>query len=77
ASLSLLLEAPLRKPAALLSGLCAGLMLAIGMETAPYVATIGASVAMLFALDANGERSIARDFGLGFAGVSALVFVAT
>ncbi|MER9416160.1 GtrA family protein [Mesorhizobium sp. M0306] len=77
ASLSLLLEAPLRKPAALLSGLCAGLMLAVGMETAPYVATIGASVAMLFALDANGERSIARDFGLGFAGVSALVFVAT
>ncbi|MER8369670.1 GtrA family protein [Mesorhizobium sp. M1348] len=77
ASLSLLLEAPLRKPAALLSGLCAGLMLAIGMETAPYVATIGASVAMLFALDANGERSIARDFGLGFAGVSALVFIAT
>ncbi|MER8533569.1 GtrA family protein [Mesorhizobium sp. M1005] len=77
ASLSLLLEAPMRRPAALLSGLCAGLMLAVGMETAPYVATIGASVAMLFALGANGERLIARDFGLGFAGVSALVFVAT
>ncbi|MER9895013.1 GtrA family protein [Mesorhizobium sp. M0119] len=77
ASLSLLLEAPSRRAAALLSGLCAGLMLAVGMETAPYVATIGASVATLFALEANGERLIARDFGLGFAGVSALVFVAT
>ncbi|MER8384831.1 GtrA family protein [Mesorhizobium sp. M1428] len=77
ASLSLLLEAPSRRAAALLSGLCAGLMLAVGMETAPYVATVGASVATLFALEANGERLIARDFGLGFAGVSALVFVAT
>ncbi|MER9753421.1 GtrA family protein [Mesorhizobium sp. M0166] len=77
ASLSLLLEAPSRRAAASLSGLCAGLMLAVGMETAPYVATIGASVATLFALDANDERLIAKDFGLGFAGVSALVFVAT
>lgn len=77
ASLSLLLEAPTRGPAALFSGVCAALMLAVGMETAPYVATIGACVAILFAFDAKGERRIARDFGLGFAGVSALVFVAT
>jgi len=77
ASLSLLLEAPMRRWAALLSGLCAALTLAVGMETAPYVATIGACIALLFVVDPGGERRIARDFGLGFAGVSALVFVTT
>lgn len=77
ASLSLLLEAPVRRWAALFSGLCAALTLAVGMETAPYVATIGACVALLFVVDPGGERLIARDFGLGFAGVSALVFVTT
>ncbi len=77
ASLSLLLEAPTRRWAALLSGLCAALTLAVGMETAPYVATIGACIALLFVVDPGGERRIARDFGLGFAGVSALVFITT
>ncbi|MER8896030.1 GtrA family protein [Mesorhizobium sp. M0676] len=77
ASLSLLLEAPTRRWAALISGLCAALTLAVGMETAPYVATIGACIALLFVVDPGGERRIARDFGLGFAGVSALVFVTT
>jgi hypothetical protein len=77
ASLSLLLEAPARRWAALFSGLCAALTLAVGMETAPYVATIGACIALLFVVDPAGERWIARDFGLGFAGVSALVFVTT
>lgn len=77
ASLSLLLEAPTRRWAALTSGLCAALTLAVGMETAPYVATIGACIALLFVVDPGGERRIARDFGLGFAGVSALVFVTT
>ncbi|MBZ9677965.1 GtrA family protein [Mesorhizobium sp. ES1-1] len=77
ASLSLLLEAPVNKPAALLSGLAAALTLAVGMETVPYVATIGICVAMLFAFHGDAERPIARDFGLGFAGVSALVFVTT
>ncbi|MEO5759337.1 MAG: GtrA family protein [Mesorhizobium sp.] len=77
ASLSFLLEAPSRRPAATLAGLCAALTLAVGMETAPYVATIGICVAMLFAMDRTGERLIARDFGLGFAAVSALVFITT
>lgn len=77
ASLSFLIEAPMRRPAALLAGLCAALTLAVGMETAPYVAAIGVCVATLFAFDASGERLIARDFGLGFAAVAALVFVAT
>lgn len=77
ASLLLLLDAPTNRWAALLSGVCAGLMLAVGMETAPYVAVIGICVAVLFILDAQRERKIARDFGLGFAGVSALVFFST
>ncbi len=77
ASLSLLLEAPARRWAALFSGLCAALTLAVGMETAPYVAAIGACAAILFVVDPGGERRIAMDFGLGFAGVSALVFVTT
>ncbi|CDX46281.1 conserved membrane hypothetical protein [Mesorhizobium sp. ORS 3359] len=77
ASLALLLEAPARRWAALLSGLCAALTLAVGMETVPYVATIGVCVSLLFVADPSAERTIARDFGLGFAGVSALVFVAT
>ncbi|WP_258052141.1 GtrA family protein [Mesorhizobium sp. INR15] len=77
ASLSLLLEAPARRWAALASGLCAALTLAVGMETAPHVATIGVCMSLLFVVDPGGERRIARDFGLGFAGVSALVFVTT
>ncbi|PBB16989.1 polysaccharide biosynthesis protein GtrA [Mesorhizobium sp. WSM4313] len=77
ASLALLLEAPSRRWAALLSGLCAALTLAVGMETVPYVATVGVCVALLFVADPGGERAIARDFGLGFAGVAALVFAVT
>ncbi|NGN43732.1 GtrA family protein [Mesorhizobium sp. CGMCC 1.15528] len=76
-SLCLLLEAPDNRPAAAMSGVCAALMLAVGMETAPYVAVIGLCVAGLFLFDGAGERHIARDFGLGFAVVSAAVFFAT
>ncbi|TIQ27260.1 MAG: GtrA family protein [Mesorhizobium sp.] len=77
ASLALLLEAPVHRAAALFSGLCAALTLAVGMETVPYVATIGVCVSLLFVADSGGERRIAKDFGLGFAGVSSLVFLAT
>ncbi|RWM09334.1 MAG: GtrA family protein [Mesorhizobium sp.] len=76
ASLWLLMEAPFWRPAALLSGICAGLTLAVGMETAPYVATLGICAAVLFILD-DKERATARGFGLGFAGIALLVFVAT
>lgn len=77
ASLWLLLEAPAWRWAALSCGLCAALMIAVGMETAPYVAVIGLCVAAFFAFDATGEKRTARDFGLGLAGVSALVFAGT
>ncbi|TIX26188.1 MAG: GtrA family protein, partial [Mesorhizobium sp.] len=64
ASLWLLMEAPFWRPAALLSGICAGLTLAVGMETAPYVATLGICAAVLFILD-DKEHATARGFGLG------------
>ncbi|TPI36648.1 GtrA family protein [Mesorhizobium sp. B3-1-6] len=76
ASLWLLMEAPSWRPAALLSGICAGLTLAVGMETAPYVAVLGICAAVLFILD-DKERVTARGFGLGFAGIASLVFVVT
>ena len=76
ASLWLLMESPSWRPAPLLSGICAGLTLAVGMETAPYVAVLGICAAVLFIRDEQ-ERATARGFGLGFAGVAFLVFVAT
>jgi hypothetical protein len=77
ASLSLLLDATLNRAAALIAGSCAALTLAIGMESAPYAAVLGATTALLFAAGGSAERPVARDFGLGFAGTSALVFIAT
>jgi len=77
ASVAFLLAAPARKAAAALAGVSAALMLAVGMETAPYVAVIGAGVAILFVLGASGERIVARDYGLGFAAASAAVFLGT
>jgi hypothetical protein len=76
ASLWLLIDAPFWRPAAFLSGICAGLTLAVGMETAPYVAALGVCAAVLFVLDAS-ERPTASGFGLGFAAVALIVFVAT
>ncbi|CDX16112.1 conserved membrane hypothetical protein [Mesorhizobium sp. ORS 3324] len=77
ASLSLLLEAPASRWAALPSGMCAALTLAIGMESAPYAGAIGALVALLFLAGAIMEKRIAGDFGLGFAGLSAFAFMTT
>ncbi|RWE31161.1 MAG: GtrA family protein [Mesorhizobium sp.] len=77
ASLALLLEAPTHRPVALVAGICATLTLAIGMESAPYAGALGAVVALLFLRNGDAERLIARDFGLGVASVSALVFAAT
>ncbi len=77
ASLCFLMEAPEKPARALLSGACAALMLAIGMETAPYVAVIGLCVAGLFLFGGKGDAEIARNFGLGFAGVATLAFLVT
>jgi len=77
ASLSLLLDAPGRPWIALPAGICAALTIAIGMESAPYAGTLGALVGVLFLVDGARERLVARNFGLGFAGVSAFAFFAT
>jgi hypothetical protein len=76
ASVAFLLAAPQQKAAAALSGICAALTLVIGMETAPYVAIIGVCVAGLFVFGADSEKTVARDYGLGFAGTSTLVLIA-
>lgn len=77
AGLGLLLAAPFRRGTALAAGAAIALTLAVGMETAPYVAAAGLGVAGLFAFSGPDERPIARDFGLGFALVSGAVFIAT
>ena len=77
AGISFLLAAPAWRPGAALAGVSAALTLAIGMETAPYVAVLGLCVGGLFVFGESGERFVARDYGLGFAGTSALVFVVT
>lgn len=77
ASLCLLVEAPGKRWAAMVSGACAALMLAVGMETAPYVAVIGLCVAGLFLLGGKGDAEVARNFGLGFAGIGVLAFFIT
>ncbi|MEW6629845.1 MAG: GtrA family protein [Pseudomonadota bacterium] len=77
ASLSLLLDAPNRPWLALPAGICAALTIAIGMESAPYAGMLGVLVAVLFLIDGARERLAARNFGIGFAGVSAFAFFAT
>jgi hypothetical protein len=77
ASVSFLLADQRQHAAAALAGICAALTLAIGMETAPYVLVIGLCVAGLFLFGESKERLVARGYGLGFAGASALVFVLT
>lgn len=77
AAVNFLVAAPDWRPAAALSGGCAALSLAVGMETAPLVAAIGSSVAGLFLFEGQREARTAVRFGLGFAGVSALVLVST
>lgn len=77
ASLCLLAEAPGKRWAAMVSGASAALMLAVGMETAPYVAVFGLCVAGLFFFGGRDDAEVARNFGLGLAGIAALAFVVT
>lgn len=62
---------------AALAGACAALMLAIGMETLPYVAAAGAFVACAFVVGGDVERRTALRFGLAFALVCAAAFFST
>ncbi|WP_312795301.1 GtrA family protein [Tianweitania sp.] len=59
------------------AGATAALMLAIGMETAPYVAVGGLCAALAFLWRGEEEVPTAVGFGLGFAITVGVVFVAT
>ncbi|WP_442580667.1 GtrA family protein [Mesorhizobium sp. ASY16-5R] len=59
------------------AGVCAAVMLAIGMETAPYVAVAGACAAATLLFPGRDGVGTATGFGLGFAGAAALTLVAT
>jgi hypothetical protein len=72
-----LFAAPSRPLAAAGAGIAASLMLVVGMETVAYVALAGTVTAAGFLVNGLGERRAAAAFGLGFAGVSLLAFLAT
>ena len=59
------------------AGIACALMLAVGMETLPYVAVTGLIVSGVFLLGGRAEAIKATGFGLGFAGVAAIAFVVT
>jgi hypothetical protein len=59
------------------AGISAVLMLAIGMETVPYVAVGGLYVAAWFLLQGGEANHVAAGFGTAFAATSGAVFVAT
>ncbi len=59
------------------AGASAALMLAIGMETAPYVAVGGLCAALAFLMRGEEEAPTAIGFGLGFATIASAIFVAT
>lgn len=67
ATISLLLDAEHRTARALPAGIAAGLSIAIGMETAPIVAAIGAAVALLYLVHGGRSGKVAANFGVGFA----------
>jgi len=59
------------------AGACAAIMLAVGMETAPYVAAGGLVAAALFFAGGADGRRVAAGFGAAFAAIAALAFTAT
>lgn len=63
--------------AGLVAGVASALMLAVGMETLPYVAVAGLVAAVGFLIGAQGGAEKASGFAAGFAGFGLLAFVAT
>ena len=53
------------------------LMLAVGMETLPYVAVAGLYVAACFLIGGRAHAALAIGFGAAFAAAAAVAFVAT
>lgn len=72
-----LLQAGQDNRSAWFAGISAVLMLAIGMETVPYVAVGGIFVGVWFLLRGDEARGAAAGFGMAFAATSAAVFVVT
>src|SRR5690606_15701666 len=62
-----------RAPA--VAGVCTALMLAVGMEAAPYAAVACGLAALLFLF--GGDRKVASGFGTGFAATCLAALAAT
>ncbi len=76
AALTFLLESYSRPKMAFLAGAAATLTLAVGMETAPYVAFAGLTVAGWYLFKGDSAARSTVNFGLGFATTAVLAFVA-
>ena len=63
--------------AGIAAGAACALMLAVGMETLPYVAVAGLAAAAAYLSGDRAEAAKAAGFGLGLAGVGLAAFVAT
>ena len=72
-----LLRANTGRFSAWFAGISAVLMLAVGMETVPYVAVGGIFVAAWFLVRGGEASRVAAGFGAAFAATSGAVFVAT
>ncbi len=74
ATVQYLLDAAPQNKSAWWAGVFAVLMLAVGMETAPYVAVAGIFVAAWFLIEGEEASGIAGGFGAAFAVSSAVAF---
>lgn len=63
--------------AGIAAGTACALMLAVGMETLPYVAVAGLTASAAYLLGGQTGAAKAAGFGLGFAGAGLAAFVAT
>ncbi|MDW6024569.1 GtrA family protein [Mesorhizobium sp. BAC0120] len=61
----------------LAAGVASALMLAVGMETLPYVAVAGLAAAIGFLVRGDEEAHRACGFGLGLAGLGIVAFIGT
>lgn len=66
-----------RGGAAFAAGLCAVAMLAVGLETLPYVAVAGGIAAITFLVLGGAASSFAAGYGAGFAAAALLALLAT
>jgi hypothetical protein len=63
--------------AGLAAGAASALMLAVGMETLPYVAVAGLAAAVAFLAGGHAQAAKATGFGIGLAGLGAAAFFGT